>query len=166
MPPELLPRASETVASGIAPPRQQDSGDAATLPAPVTVDVDAQTPGPGTRVRRFVVLGTLGRGGMGIVVSAFDPDLDRKVALKLVRAATWAEFSSWGRDRLLREARAMARLQHPNVITVHEVGTVDAQAFIAMEFAAGGTLRTWCAERVRPWREVLATLVAAGRGLA
>ena len=165
MPPELLPRASETVVSGVAPPRRHDTSEAATLPAPVEPDADAQVPSPGTRIGRFVVLGTLGSGGMGIVVSAFDPDLDRKVALKLVRAATWAEFSSWGRDRLLREARAMARLSHPNVVTVHEVGTVDAQAFIAMEFATGGTLRAWCAAEVRPWREVLAVLIDAGRGL-
>src|SRR5262249_29065535 len=109
-----------TVASGVAPAAPLDTGLVATCPAPVVERAPEELAPSGTRIGRFLVLGPLGHGGMGFVVSAFDPDLDRRVAVKLVRSATWAELASWGRDRLLREARAMARLQHPNVLTVHE----------------------------------------------
>src|SRR5205814_4333882 len=96
----------------------------------------------GDSIGRFVVLGVLGHGGMGVVYSAYDPHLDRKVAIKLLGAAA----KRLGRDarmRLLREAQAMAKIKHPNVITVHEFGTHGDQVFVAMEFAAGGTARPW-----------------------
>src|SRR5213080_4377358 len=98
---------------------------------------DAAAPRGGT-VGRFVVLGTLGAGGMGVVMAAWDPLLDRKVALKLLRG----EDSG---DRLEREAQAMARLSHPNVAAVHEIGSVGAQRFVAMELVDGGTLKGWMA---------------------
>ena len=113
-----------------------------------------------------MVLETLGEGGMGKVVAAYDPYLDRKVAIKLLRPEVWEKRTSAGRQRLLREARALAKLSHPNVIAVHELGSLGDQGFVAMEFAAGGTLRHWLAETERSWREVLDVFIKAGRGLA
>jgi tetratricopeptide (TPR) repeat protein len=120
---------------------------------------------PGGTVGRFVVLGSLGMGGMGIVLAAHDPVLDRKVALKLLRPDDWRATTAEGRERLQREAQAMARLNHPNVATVYEVGAVGEQPFVAMELVDGQTLRGWLRER-RSAREIVAQLVAAGRGLA
>ncbi|MFV8752798.1 tetratricopeptide repeat protein [Nannocystaceae bacterium ST9] len=120
----------------------------------------------GTSLGRYVVLQQLGRGGMGVVYAAFDPQLDRKVALKLLHAQPNDGLeTSDGRPRLLREAQALAKLAHPNVITIHDVGTVDGAVFIAMEFIEGQTLGDWIGAR-RSWREVVAMFVAAGRGIA
>jgi tetratricopeptide (TPR) repeat protein/predicted Ser/Thr protein kinase len=120
----------------------------------------------GAEVGRYVVLDQLGRGGMGIVYAAFDPQLDRKVALKLLHTqAGGGTDATSGRPRLLREAQALAKLAHPNVITIHDVGTVEGAVFIAMEFIEGQTLGDW-AEVGRPWREVIAMFAAAGRGIA
>lgn len=117
-------------------------------------------------IGRFRILGRLGAGGMGVVFSAYDPELDRKVALKLLRPERGG--SAGGRDggsRLQREAKAMARLSHPNVITVHEVGIFAGQVFVAMEFVDGPTLTQWL--RSRPaWPEVAEVFLQAGRGLA
>jgi eukaryotic-like serine/threonine-protein kinase len=121
------------------------------------------TPTRPDRIGRFVVTGTLGQGGMGIVLAAYDPELDRKVALKLVRSD---RGGAEGRARLLREAQAMARLSHPNVVAVHDVGVYDGDVFVAMEFVRGRTLRAWLAEARRPWREVVGMFVQAGRGLS
>ena len=115
----------------------------------------------GAAFGHFVVLDRLGAGGMGVVFSAFDPDLERKVAIKVLRRSTDS-----AQVRLLREAQALARLSHPNVITVYEVGTAEDRVFVAMEYVDGGTLTDWLEEERRPWREVVARFVAAGRGLA
>jgi predicted Ser/Thr protein kinase len=121
----------------------------------------------GAAVGRFRLLAELGRGGMGIVFAAYDPELGRKVAIKLVRPETSVTGSAGeGQERLLREARAMAQISHPNVIAVHEVGTFAEQVFIAMEYVKGSTLKKWLSASNRPWREVLAMFVQAGRGLA
>jgi eukaryotic-like serine/threonine-protein kinase len=117
----------------------------------------------GTTVGRYVVLDTIGSGTMGVVVAAIDPTLDRKVAIKLVKPSR--DGTTSGRQRLLREAQAMARLQHPNVVTVFEVGTFADQVFLAMEFIAGGTLAGWLAQR-HTQREIIDAFIAAGRGLA
>jgi len=112
------------------------------------------------------VLERIGGGGMGVVYGAYDPELDRKLAVKLLRAeATDTTSASEGRTRLLREAQAMARLSHPNVIAVHDVGTLDDEVFVAMEFVDGTTLERWRSEKTRSVREVLAVFVQAGRGL-
>jgi len=100
-------------------------------------------------VGRFVLLERLGQGGMGVVYSAYDPDLDRKVAIKLLHPGK-AQSATL---RLLREAQAMARLSHPNVITVHEVGTVEGRVYVAMELVAGRTLRQWLRDERRTCRE-------------
>ena len=115
----------------------------------------------GTSLGRYVILETLGEGGMGVVYAAYDPELDRRIAVKLLRHSTSAE----GNARLLREARAMARLNHPNVATVHDVGTVDDSVFIAMEFLEGETLKEHLAAHTGAKRldytEVLRLFLAA-----
>ena len=121
----------------------------------------------GATLGRYLVLDKLGAGGMGVVYAAYDPELDRKVALKLLLAGHESGSQpTEGRVRLLREAQAMAKLSHPNVIAVHDVGTFGEQVFVAMEFVDGQTLRSWSAERPRSWRESMAVLTRAGRGLA
>jgi tetratricopeptide (TPR) repeat protein len=121
----------------------------------------------GATVGRYVVVERLGSGGMGVVYAAFDPELDRKVALKLLHGDAGSPTDSTaGRTRLLREAQAMARLSHPNVIAVHDVGTFSGQVFVAMEYVEGSTLGEWLAERPRAPSEILQVFVAAGEGLA
>jgi tetratricopeptide (TPR) repeat protein len=102
-------------------------------------------------------------GGMGVVFAAYDPDLRRRVALKLLRPGL---ESSSGQQRLLREAQSMARLQHPNVIAVHDVGTSGDNVFLAMELVAGVNLRRWINQQRRRLSEVIAVFLQAGRGLA
>ncbi len=120
----------------------------------------------GDAIDRFTVLETLGMGGMGVVVSAYDVTLDRKVAIKVLRPDRLAVDPVESGARLRREAQAMSRLMHPNVITVHEVGTIGDQVFVAMELVEGGTLTSWLATARRTWREVVNMFVRAGRGLA
>jgi tetratricopeptide (TPR) repeat protein len=123
----------------------------------------------GAKLGRYVVLSRVGAGGMGVVFAAYDPELDRKVAIKVLRGApggSGPKELADQRARLLREAQAMAKLSHPNVITVHDVGTFEGQVFVAMEFIDGGTLSMWLHEKPRTWREVQAVMLAAGRGLA
>jgi serine/threonine protein kinase/tetratricopeptide (TPR) repeat protein len=120
----------------------------------------------GASIGRYVVLGLLGRGGMGEVYAAFDPELDRKVAVKLLRARIENGVSmTEGRQRTLREAQAIARLSHPNVVVVYDVGTFREQVFIAMEFVDGHTASYWAQAQPRAWQEILKVYVAAGRGL-
>jgi serine/threonine protein kinase/tetratricopeptide (TPR) repeat protein len=119
----------------------------------------------GATIGRYVVLGLLGRGGMGEVYAAYDPELDRKIAVKLLRARGGGESTADGKTRLLREAQAIARLSHPNVVVVYDVGTFRESVFIAMEFVEGHTLGYWLQAQTRRWREVLDVYVAAGRGL-
>jgi tetratricopeptide (TPR) repeat protein len=119
----------------------------------------------GRVIGRYVVLDKLGAGGMGIVVAAYDPELDRKVAIKLLHAHTSAR-SDAGHRRLLAEAQALARLSDPNVVAVHDVGTHEGRVFVAMEFVEGRTLERWLALERRPWAPVLDVMIAAGRGLA
>ncbi len=133
------------------------------------------------RIGRFRVLDRLGSGGMGVVYSAYDPELDRKVAIKLLRADVHRGVAKDdARARLQREAQAMARLSDPNVIVVHEVGTVGDRVFVAMEYIDGQTLGQWLgtprgAGREpgsresgprRSWREVVDVFLKAGSGLA
>jgi WD40 repeat protein len=100
---------------------------------------------------------------MGVVYSARDPDLDRRVALKVLRPELSVEPGS--RARLLREARAMAQLSHPNVVPIYDVGVLGDQVFIAMELVDGVTLRHKL-DRKTPWRTVVRTYLQAARGLA
>ena len=121
---------------------------------------------PGARLGRYVLVGQLGQGGMGTVYTAHDPDLDRNVAIKVLHATVAAHDATSGPQRLLREAQAMARLSHPNVVAVHDVGVVGSRLFIAMELIDGSDLRRWLAEQRRPWQAIVEVFVAAGAGLA
>jgi serine/threonine protein kinase len=114
----------------------------------------------GARVSRHVILQCVGVGAMGVVYSAHDPELDRKVAIKMM----WP--SAARREQVLREAQAMARLRHPNVVAVHDVGMDGTQMFVVMEFVRGTTVGRWMTSAVRPWREVLDVFRQAGRGLS
>ena len=128
---------------------------------------EPEAPPDPERIGRFRILDRLGAGGMGVVYSAYDPELDRKVALKLLRPELAEDQSrgSTGTSRLQREAQAMARLNHPNVVTVHEVGKHDAQVFVAMEFVDGQTLRSWVDDD-HDWRDIVRVYCDAASGLA
>ncbi len=116
-----------------------------------------------TRLGRFDLLERIGQGGMGVVFAGYDPELDRKVAIKVIRPA---RDGSRDRVRLLREARALAQLSEPNVVGIYEVGEHDDRVWIAMEFVDGSTLTKWIARDPAPtWRQTLAAFVQAARGL-
>ncbi|MCY1068993.1 serine/threonine-protein kinase [Nannocystis sp. RBIL2] len=142
------------------------------------------------QLTRYVLMRRLGAGGMGVVYLAYDPSLDRKVAIKLLRVAPGDGPAQAAHARLLREAQALARLSHGNVVAVHDVGSYDADAlttmrigphrtepvpkdripqaagvFLVMEYVPGITLAQWLDDRVRGVREVLDVFLAAGRGL-
>jgi eukaryotic-like serine/threonine-protein kinase len=138
-------------------------------------------PVPEATFGRYRVLGQLGAGGTGIVLAAHDPELDRRVAIKLLRAEPPTGDSkviehtvrldgvgqprNLGREQLVAEARALARVSHPNLIAVFEVGEIDGRVFIAMEHVDGETLTAWL-RRPHSTREIVAAFAQAGRGLA
>lgn len=149
------------------PPADDDLIDSALLELAAAPSVSPRSrkllrPEPGTVIAdRYRIDKQLGEGGMGVVFLARDVGLDRPVALKLQSRLT-------GRNdlaRLKREAKAMARLSHPNVVVVHEVGTHEGHVFLAMEYVEGVTAREWI-DRKPDWRAVIDVLVGAGRGLA
>jgi predicted Ser/Thr protein kinase len=119
------------------------------------------------QVGRYRIEHELGTGGMGVVYRAHDPELERDVALKLLNPkATHVRDPEVARGRLVREARAMARLSHPNVLAVHEVGMFEAQVYVAMEFVEGRTLADWLRAEPRTYEDILEVYLDAGRGLA
>ncbi len=120
----------------------------------------------GTALGRYVVLDLVGKGAVGQVYAAYDPELDRKVAIKLLHAREGGQGSAGDRLRLIREAQAIAKVSHPNVVVVFDVGTFQDQVFVAMEFVEGQTLRYWIEAQTRPWPEILKVFADAGRGLA
>ncbi|MEO8698839.1 MAG: serine/threonine-protein kinase [Kofleriaceae bacterium] len=125
----------------------------------------AGAPVLGTRVGRYEIRELLGAGGMGHVYTAYDGELDREVALKVIKPEL-AAMAGVLAERLVRESRLMAKLAHPSVITVYDVGRSDDAVFIAMELIRGETLGSY-ARRVTPgWRELVALLERAGQGLA
>jgi serine/threonine protein kinase len=151
-------------------PSDRPHGDASTptllvpgSPSPVLVAT-------GTMVGRYRIVEKLATGGMGVVFRAYDPELSRHVALKLVQQgsvdleqlATVEEYE----QRLLREAQALARLSHPNVVAAFDVGRFAGTLFIAMELIDGVSVRTWLMQRPRSRDEILHMLLEAGRGLA
>jgi eukaryotic-like serine/threonine-protein kinase len=120
----------------------------------------------GQAIGRYVVIEKVGSGSMGVVYRAFDPDLGRELALKLVEVrGSRRRRPDEIRARLLREAQAIARVSHPNVVQVYDVGVTELGVYVAMEFVEGMTLKQWMRDGVRPWREVVDVFVQAGRGL-
>ena len=155
----VLPRALPERVTADGPPLL------ASNPLPLIPWQREATDGPGGQIGRYVVIKEIGAGGMGLVLAAYDADLERKVALKILRER--ARDGTAGAVRMRREAQAMARLSHPNVAQVYEVAEDrDGRLFLAMEFIEGQTLREWLAAQPRTWREVLKVYVEAGRGLA
>jgi serine/threonine protein kinase len=152
---------SESVAQFPSSASQTTSGSL------LSVAGDSDDPRPGTRVGRYVLGGRRGAGAMGLVFAAHDPELDRKVAIKLIRSDVSGDAGRTPlRERLRREAQAMAQLAHPNVVAVHDVGAFGDRIFIAMELIDGQSLAEWLAAERRPARDVLARFIAAGHGLA
>ena len=143
---------------------------APTLLGATNPSLDAAGPAPVEHVRAvkstiggYVIDSVVGAGGMGVVYAATDPKLGRRVAIKVLRRTDEGATHQL-RLRLLREARAMAKLSHPNVVTIYEADTDDGEIYFAMEFVEGRTLSSWLRER-RDWREIVKILIGAGRGL-
>jgi len=132
---------------------------------PVATIDDARAIGPGDCLGRYTVQALIGTGGMGRVFAATDSELGRTVALKVIRPDR-GPASSYARARLMREAQALAVLHHPNVVTVHDVGTEGENVFVAMELIDGSTLGDWLRAEPRTWRAIRDVFLAAGRGLA
>ncbi|MEM6991132.1 MAG: protein kinase [Myxococcota bacterium] len=160
---QVLPSADSTDASPLGPVPGTDVEDER-LHAAVHNRLFASSRAP-TRVDRFVIEERLGAGGMGVVFSARDEQLQRKVALKLLHSDT-AGRGTEGRARLIREARALARLSHRNVVSVHEVGTHGGRVFVAMEFLEGKSFNRWLEDDDRTLANVIETLEQVGRGLS
>ncbi|MFV8751903.1 protein kinase domain-containing protein [Nannocystaceae bacterium ST9] len=127
------------------------------------MQASAAPPTRGSTLGRYVLLDRVGEGGMGVVHAAWDPQLDRKVAIKLLGHDASRDASR--HRRLRREAQTMARLRHPNVATVFDLGEVEGQVYVAMEFVDGPNLRQWLASEPRGADEILTHFIAAGRGL-
>ncbi|MBC8072725.1 MAG: serine/threonine protein kinase, partial [Deltaproteobacteria bacterium] len=149
-------------------PTLDDPELVATTPlAPRELDPTAFAP---AKIGRHVVLDRLGAGGMGVVFAAFDPQLDRRLAIKLLHPGT-REDALLAQERVREEARALARLAHPNVVAIYDVGTVALMhdrvaVYIAMELVDGVTWSKWMGERRRGWREVTAKLREVGLALS
>ena len=124
-----------------------------------TVPESAEEEWAETHIGRYLFRRVVGTGGMGVVVAAHDPELDRDVAIKLLVTANLD-------DGPVREAQAMAKLAHPNVVRVYEVLRLGARTAIVMELVEGEELRVWQAHEKRTWREILGAYVQASRGLA
>ncbi|MBL9104371.1 MAG: protein kinase [Myxococcales bacterium] len=120
------------------------------------------------QIGRYTILGTLGRGGMGLVYKGYDAELDRRVAIKIFHRTGGEEADSRSHEthaRAIREAQALAKLSHPNIVAVHEVGSYEGQVYIVMEYVRGETLREWLAGRP-PLKRVLEVFVQIGQALA
>jgi serine/threonine protein kinase/formylglycine-generating enzyme required for sulfatase activity len=151
----------EDASSGVPMSSTHESGDGNAEKSDPDLDVLSR----GSTLGRYLVLERLGAGAMGVVYAAYDPELDRKVAIKILRPAGGKDKES-RRARLVREAKAIAKLSHPNVVGIFDVGVHEEQVFLAMEYLAGGTLRAWLEGDRRGWREVVRVFIEVGRGLA
>jgi formylglycine-generating enzyme required for sulfatase activity/predicted Ser/Thr protein kinase len=157
-----------------------DESDAATpagigqaAPALATFDLtgagadDDEVLERGTSLGRYLVLERLGAGAMGVVYAAYDQELDRKIAIKILRSQDGqGDKATHRHERLVREAKAIAKLSHPNVVGIFDVGEHEGRVFLAMEYLGGGTLRDWLAAKKRSWRETVKMFVEVGQGLA
>lgn len=126
----------------------------------------------GESVGRYLLVSPLGEGGMGVVYEGYDPELDRKVAVKVLRpsidsvASTTTTVTAQAQMQLLAEAQSLAQLTHPNVVAIYDVGRVGGQVYLAMEMVEGITLHRWLRDGPHPWREVVRVFIEAGQGLA
>lgn len=170
---QSLPLAQNTVESSsvcVYSPSVAGPRDTETLPesegSPSAPRRDLATPivAVGDCLGRYTIRAQIGSGGMGEVYSAHDPELDRLVAIKVLRPTT--AQSPEARLRFQREAQAMARLNHPNVVAVYDVGAIADTTFVAMELVEGPTLAAWLAETPRDVRAIVDVFIQAGRGLA
>jgi tetratricopeptide (TPR) repeat protein len=144
-------------------------------PAPTLTQTEAVVDGapaarqsavtPGMTLGRYRLRERIGEGGMGVVFAAYDPELDRTVAVKVLHPGLGGAGSR-GEERLRREGQTMARMAHPNVIRVYDVGVQGDIVFVAMEYIAGGTLKSWLADAPRSADTILAAFAQAARGLA
>ncbi len=144
----LLALLVENSAAGV-PPAEPTEGLGAGIP----------TDRAGDRIGRYIVLQQIGAGATGVVYAARDPELERRVALKLLRS------QASQKTLLLKEGQALARLSHPNVVTVFEIGTFRSEVFVALELVDGVTLNAWLRAHSRSWPEILEVFLQAGRGL-
>lgn len=133
--------------------------------APVVDEVPFAPLEPGDFIGRFRIKERIGEGGMGVVYAAEDPELGRVVAIKLLRPVQGDEAERQ-QKRMLREAQALARVSHRNLVMVFDVGSLRGRVWIAMEYVAGGTLETWLDADRRTWSEIVGVFIEAGRGLA
>lgn len=140
-------------------------GTAETMPARRSASEPAEL-AAGTLIDRYEIEGRLGSGSMGVVYSARDTRLGRRVAIKLLRAHPNSEVFRELCQRLIREARAMASVSHPNLVAIHDIGTFAGRDYIVMDYVDGCTLRDWVAREQHPWSDRFDVLVSAGRGLA
>jgi tetratricopeptide (TPR) repeat protein len=139
-------------------------GELETSAGQLRSDGHEAAPAAGEHIGAFIVQRVLGTGAMGVVVLARDPELDRPVAIKLL--APHYGNGEVARQRLVREAQAVARLSHPNVIAVHQVGTHGDRVYMVMEYVDGGTLRQWLHAQPRSVAEILGVYRQAAHGLA
>ncbi len=151
---------------GILAGGSDEKGLATPPGATPTIDTLAPTLAPGAHIGRYVVLHRLGSGGMGVVYAGFDPELQRKVAIKLLRPESVAALGAEGNARILREAQSLARLAHPNIVAVFDVGIADEQVYVAMEYIEGPTVVAWLQTGKRTRSEILQIFLQAGEGLA
>lgn len=149
---------ADTVAAPFPPPADEFAATVGSLPAALPHRRENAS-----SIGRFLLLRKLGEGGMGEVYLGYDEKLDRKVAIKLLLASSEPEESQ---KRTLREAQALARLSHPNVVAIYEVGQVDGDVFVVMEHIDGVTLLDWQNDPARSVEEILQAYISAGRGLA
>jgi eukaryotic-like serine/threonine-protein kinase len=128
---------------------------------------EARQPADPPLIGRYEIRHKLGEGAMGVVYAAHDPELEREVAVKLLRrdGSRGARLRQ-ASEALRREARITARLAHPNVVTIYDVGEHDGSVYIAMELVHGPSMHQWLRDIARPWREVLGMFFQAGFGLA
>jgi serine/threonine protein kinase/tetratricopeptide (TPR) repeat protein len=147
-------------------PRSRSSSQPSSRVRPAGARARARPLVRGSALGRYVILGLVGRGGMGEVYAAYDPKLDRRVAVKLLGVERTGAQEGEARARLLSEAKAIARLSHPNVVVVYDAETWQERVFVAMEFVEGDTLARWLTKAPRRWREIRDVFVGAGRGLA
>lgn len=146
--------------------QSQDGFDSIDTSAGPSTTNKAEDLKEGTRIHRYQILNLIGKGGMGAVYKAYDPELDRSIAIKMLTVVTQeGETASKPHARLMREAQALAKLSHPNVISVFDVGTYAGSVYIAMEYVKGKTLREWLRKEKPTHSEIVEVLVNAGRGL-